>query len=50
MTDLKKERRRQARLERLGTNEPKCGCCGEQDDRVLELHHSAGPALSTKRQ
>ena len=42
MTDFKKERRRQARLERLGTNDPRCGTCGEQDDRVLELHHSAG--------
>jgi hypothetical protein len=28
---LKKERLRQARLERLGTNTPRCVVCGEDD-------------------
>ena len=44
MTDkeLAAERRKQKRLERLGTNEPRCGTCGEHDDRALELHHVAG--------
>jgi 5-methylcytosine-specific restriction endonuclease McrA len=38
----KKERRRQAQLERLGTNTPRCVVCGEDDSRCLELHHLAG--------
>lgn len=38
-TELAKESRRQRRLERLGSNEPRCGQCGEHDDRCLELHH-----------
>lgn len=44
MTDqeLRKEVRRQRRLEQLGTNNPRCGLCGETDDRCLELHHVAG--------
>ena len=40
--ELARERRRQARLERLGTNTPCCPCCGETDDRVFEAHHIAG--------
>lgn len=40
--ELERERRRQKRLERLGTNTPHCGICGEGDDRTLELHHVAG--------
>ena len=36
---LKKERRRQTRLERLGTNTPRCVVCGEDDPSCLELHH-----------
>ena len=39
---LKKERRRQARLERLGTNTPRCVVCGEGDPSCLELHHIPG--------
>ena len=39
---IARERRRQARLERLGTNTPRCPCCGETDDRVFEAHHIAG--------
>ncbi len=39
--ELRKESRRQGRLERLGTNDPNCGLCGEHDDRCLELHHVA---------
>lgn len=37
-----RERRKQRRLERLGSNNPRCGMCGETDDRALELHHVAG--------
>jgi len=40
--DNERERRKQARLERLGSNEPRCATCGETDDRTLELHHVAG--------
>lgn len=40
--ELAAERSRQARLRRLGTQEPRCGTCGESDDRCLELHHIAG--------
>jgi hypothetical protein len=39
---LKKERRRQARLERLGTNTPRCVVCNEDDPSCLELHHIPG--------
>ena len=39
---IAKEARKQARLERLGSNVPRCGTCGESDDRCLELHHVAG--------
>lgn len=38
---LEKERRKQARLEKLGTNNPICGTCGEQDWRCMEQHHVA---------
>lgn len=38
---LDNERRKQARLEKLGCNEPKCCICGNTDWRVLELHHVA---------
>lgn len=40
--ELARERRKQRRLERLGSNDPRCGMCGEGDDRALELHHVAG--------
>jgi hypothetical protein len=39
--ELRKEQRKQRRLEKLGTNNPRCGTCGETDDRCLELHHPA---------
>jgi len=39
---LKKEHRRQAQLERLGTNTPRCVICGENDPSCLELHHIPG--------
>lgn len=44
MTDeeFERERRRQARFEKLRTDTPRCGVCGEGDDRCLELHHLAG--------
>jgi hypothetical protein len=41
-TEIKREIRKQRRLERLGSNTPICGTCGESDDRTLELHHVAG--------
>lgn len=42
--DRERERRRQAALDRLGTDHPRCVICGETDWRVLELHHIAGRA------
>lgn len=43
MTDkeYKRESRRLRRCEQLGTNEPRCGMCGETDWRCIELHHVA---------
>ena len=38
------EQRRQARLERLGSDSPVCRVCGEADDRCLQRHHLAGQA------
>lgn len=45
MTDTTKfnpayETRKQNRLAKLGTNEPRCGICGERDWRVMELNHN----------
>jgi hypothetical protein len=40
--DYEKERRRQARLERLGSNDPKCLFCDEDDPCCLESHHISG--------
>jgi hypothetical protein len=40
--EYERERRRQKRLGKLGTNDPHCSLCGEGDDRMLELHHIAG--------
>lgn len=44
MTDkeLARETRKQRRLEKLRSNSPLCGTCGEADDRALERHHVAG--------
>jgi hypothetical protein len=42
--ERKREARRQAALDRLGTNDPRCVHCGETDWRCLELHHPAGRA------
>lgn len=36
------ERRKQQRLAKLGSNNPICGACGENDWRCLEAHHPAG--------
>ncbi|WP_295631733.1 hypothetical protein [Novosphingobium sp.] len=43
MTDkeLAAERRKQKRLEKLGTNEPRCGTCGEGRWQCIEQHHPA---------
>jgi hypothetical protein len=40
----KKEIRKQKRLEKLGSNNPVCITCGEDDWRCLEEHHIAGQA------
>lgn len=40
--DQDRERRKQQRLERLGTNNPVCPGCGETDWRCFALHHIAG--------
>lgn len=42
MINYEAEKRRQMRLEKLGTNHPVCGTCGEVDDRCFEKHHVAG--------
>ena len=44
--ELRRERRKQNRLEKLGTNEPRCGMCGEDRWECLELHEPAGQAYS----
>ncbi|HEY1604496.1 MAG TPA: hypothetical protein VGF77_02750 [Allosphingosinicella sp.] len=36
------EARKQARLLKLGTNNPCCGTCGESDWRCIEEHHVPG--------
>ena len=41
-----KEKRKQKRLEKLGSNNPVCIICGEDDWRCLELHHVAGQAFN----
>jgi hypothetical protein len=40
--ELKWEVRKQRALERLGSDDPRCLCCGENDWRCLEFHHLAG--------
>lgn len=39
--EIRKEQRKQAAIERLGSANP-CARCGEADPRCLELHHLAG--------
>jgi hypothetical protein len=41
---LAREARKQRRLERLGTNEPRCGTCGEARWQCMEKHHPPGRA------
>lgn len=41
-TELNRERRKHAALERLGTNNPKCIYCDEDHWECLELHHVGG--------
>ncbi len=38
------ERRKQKALQRLGSNDPRCVVCGEEDWRCLEFHHLSGRA------
>lgn len=40
--ELRRERRKQRVLERLGTNAPRCPFCGIDEPLVFELHHVAG--------
>jgi hypothetical protein len=40
-SSLNYERRKQARLEKLGINNPLCGICGNSDWRCIERHHIA---------
>ena len=40
--EVKREARKQRRLETLGTNEPVCGMCHETAWQCFELHHVAG--------
>jgi hypothetical protein len=42
-----RERRLQLRLEYLGSNNPRCIHCGEDDPFCLELHEPGGKDLST---
>lgn len=42
MNDRAKEVRKQKRLEALGSNNPVCTVCGEDDWRCLEQHHISG--------
>lgn len=35
------ERRKQSRLHKLGTHNPRCAVCGNEDWRVIEEHHVA---------
>ena len=44
--ELAREKRKQSRLEKLGTQRPVCCQCGERDDRCLEAHHIAGRAYA----
>jgi hypothetical protein len=44
MNGNEKEARKQNRLETLGSNNPVCIICGENDWRTLEQHHIAGQA------
>ena len=46
MDDIAEEIRKQKRLEVLGTNNPICVACGEDDWRCFEQHHIAGKAHS----
>jgi hypothetical protein len=43
--EYEKERRRQARLERLGSDNPKCLFCDEDEPSCLERHHIGGRAF-----
>src|SRR4051794_13402353 len=43
-----RERIRQARLERLGTNNPKCLLCPEDNPACLERHHLAGRSFGDR--
>ncbi len=43
------EGRKQNALDRLGTDNPCCRCCGNTDPRVLELHHLSGQKFGEEK-
>ncbi len=43
--ELRRERRKQRALERLGTNNARCPFCGIDEPLAMELHHVAGRAF-----
>lgn len=47
-TEIKLEIRKQRRLEKLGSNTPRCGTCGESRWPCLENHHPAGRKFDPK--
>lgn len=46
--ELAREIRKQRRLEKLGTNNPLCGTCGESRWQCLEQHHPSGRKCDPK--
>jgi hypothetical protein len=40
--ELARETRKRRRLEQLGSDEPRCGICGDTRWQCIELHHTAG--------
>lgn len=40
--DVARQVRKNRRLEQLGTDEPRCGVCGDTRWQCIELHHTAG--------
>lgn len=47
--EVARETRLQRAYERLGTNKPKCACCGESNPFCLESHHLSGRAFGDER-
>jgi hypothetical protein len=45
--EIRREARRRRALERLGTENPRCVICGENDPLALELHHLEGQGFGS---